>query len=226
MLDKYVVYLDESGDLGWKFDKPFQKGGSSRFFTIAGVIVLEEDMHRPERVMKSFRQYLAKKQNRQIPVSEEIKSTNLNGDEKSKFTEYLLREVEKAKFFKIFSITVRKEAVTSSIFKEDTNTLYNYMTKLGILESLAETSKITLIADQRITSTGEVYAFDSYLKTELAGTYNSSSHLEVHHKSSHSCRNIQCADIVTNLIWRSHEFQSDEYLEKFKHIVIPKKLFF
>ncbi len=25
MLDKYVVYLDESGDLGWKFDKPFQK---------------------------------------------------------------------------------------------------------------------------------------------------------------------------------------------------------
>jgi hypothetical protein len=70
------------------------------------------------------------------------------------------------------------------------------MTKLGILESLAETSKITLIADQRITSTGAVYAFDSYLKTELAGTSNSSSHLEVHHKSSHSCRNIQCADVV------------------------------
>jgi hypothetical protein len=100
------------------------------------------------------------------------------------------------------------------------------MTKLGILESLAETSQITLIADQRITSTGAVYAFDSYLKTELAGTYNSSSHLEVHHKSSHSCRNIQCADIVTNLIWRSYEFQSDEYFGKFKHVVISKKLFF
>ena len=31
------VYFDESGDLGWKFDKPYRQEGSSRFLTIAHI---------------------------------------------------------------------------------------------------------------------------------------------------------------------------------------------
>ena len=32
------VYLDESGDLGWKFDAPYRCGGSSRYLTISAII--------------------------------------------------------------------------------------------------------------------------------------------------------------------------------------------
>jgi hypothetical protein len=227
MFNEYYIYLDESGDLGWNFSGPYTKGGSSRYFTICGLVVCAQDKHRPERVMKKLREYCEKKHDILIPVGDEIKSTDLSGDSKGKFCEILLAEASKSKFFKVFSITVNKEKVaTASIFRNDTNTLYNYMTKVGIIEKVAEIDKLVLFADQRITSTDAKYAFDTYLKTELAGTFNSNATLEIHHKSSHSCRKIQCADIITNLIWRSHEFGSAEYLDKISHLVIDKKLFF
>jgi hypothetical protein len=33
------IYLDESGDLGWRFDKPYRYGGSSRYLTIVSLII-------------------------------------------------------------------------------------------------------------------------------------------------------------------------------------------
>lgn len=30
-----MAYLDESGDLGWKLDAPYDDGGSARYFVIA-----------------------------------------------------------------------------------------------------------------------------------------------------------------------------------------------
>ena len=34
-----VIYVDESGDLGWQFDQPFRAGGASRYLTVACLIV-------------------------------------------------------------------------------------------------------------------------------------------------------------------------------------------
>ncbi|QKS61694.1 DUF3800 domain-containing protein [Cupriavidus gilardii] len=34
-----TIYLDESGCLGWKLDAPYQRGGSSRHFTLAAAII-------------------------------------------------------------------------------------------------------------------------------------------------------------------------------------------
>jgi len=33
------IYIDESGDLGWKLDKPNRNGGSSKFITITGILI-------------------------------------------------------------------------------------------------------------------------------------------------------------------------------------------
>ena len=35
----YDVYFDESGDLGWSLDLPYRKGGSSRFFVVAYLLI-------------------------------------------------------------------------------------------------------------------------------------------------------------------------------------------
>jgi hypothetical protein len=37
------IYIDESGDLGWKLDKPNRHGGSSKFITITGIIISKEE---------------------------------------------------------------------------------------------------------------------------------------------------------------------------------------
>lgn len=49
------AYLDESGDLGWKFDQPFGEGGSSRFFVIAIAIGINEGFRRFGKVQDALR---------------------------------------------------------------------------------------------------------------------------------------------------------------------------
>ena len=51
-MTRSFIYLDESGDLGWKFDAPYRDGGSSRYITIAALIVPEESVHDPMRGMR------------------------------------------------------------------------------------------------------------------------------------------------------------------------------
>lgn len=48
------VYLDESGDLGWSLDKPFRYGGSSRYLTIAALIIPDNLRHLPKRIVKDI----------------------------------------------------------------------------------------------------------------------------------------------------------------------------
>jgi hypothetical protein len=46
------VYLDESGDLGWVFNLDYRRGGSSRYLTIAYIIMPRETHHLLGRLVK------------------------------------------------------------------------------------------------------------------------------------------------------------------------------
>jgi hypothetical protein len=37
------IYIDESGDLGWTLDKPNRNGGSSKYITITGIVISNEE---------------------------------------------------------------------------------------------------------------------------------------------------------------------------------------
>lgn len=53
-----VIYLDESGDLGWIFDAEYRRGGSSRYLTICAVITSDDKKHLPAReIKKLYKQY-------------------------------------------------------------------------------------------------------------------------------------------------------------------------
>jgi hypothetical protein len=49
-----IIYLDESGDLGWNFAAPYLDGGSSRFLTIGALCVPPEKKHLPKRVVRNL----------------------------------------------------------------------------------------------------------------------------------------------------------------------------
>ena len=51
---EYDVYFDESGDLGWKLNQPYRKGGSSQFFTIAYIIIPTDKNKYINRFIKQF----------------------------------------------------------------------------------------------------------------------------------------------------------------------------
>jgi len=49
-----IIYLDESGDLGWNFTAPFRNGGSSRYLTIAAVCVPSAKIALPKRAVRKL----------------------------------------------------------------------------------------------------------------------------------------------------------------------------
>ncbi len=49
-----LISLDESGDLGWKFDAPYRRGGSSRYLTIASLVITPNKKHLPKRLIKKL----------------------------------------------------------------------------------------------------------------------------------------------------------------------------
>ncbi len=59
------IFLDESGDLGWKFDKPYRAGGSSRFLTLAFLVVDETTHNYPRRLVRKFRKHYGMKSSRE-----------------------------------------------------------------------------------------------------------------------------------------------------------------
>ena len=65
------IYLDESGDLGWTLDKPHNNGGSSRYLTLAAVIVPTTKTYLITRVVRGI--YKARGRSK----SSELKSVEL-----------------------------------------------------------------------------------------------------------------------------------------------------
>lgn len=49
-----LAYMDESGDLGWKLDAPYQQGGSSRYFIVAIAVGIENKHRRFGKVMDAL----------------------------------------------------------------------------------------------------------------------------------------------------------------------------
>lgn len=54
MATSAFAYLDESGDLGWKLDQPFQDGGSSRYFVIAVAVGINQSYRRFGKVVEAL----------------------------------------------------------------------------------------------------------------------------------------------------------------------------
>lgn len=56
MAETALAYLDESGDLGWKLDKPYQHDGSSRYFVIGIAVGRNQKYRRIGKVIENPRE--------------------------------------------------------------------------------------------------------------------------------------------------------------------------
>ena len=219
-MEKYFAYLDESGDLGFKFDRPYMKGGSARYLTISTIIVHEEDKQRLDRVIKKFREK-AKFEHLEVHASD------LEIWQRKVFCDVFTHEAGKAtKFLKVYSITVSKQNVRHRLFTDFPNSLYNYSTGLGILDVIKDLDDVELFADARSTKLTGKYAFEEYLAAKLAGDMGHQGTFKIHMMDSKSSHGIQCADVIANTIWRSYEFGYGHNKEIFRSITRDKTLFF
>jgi hypothetical protein len=96
------IYLDESGDLGWILDKPYRFGGSSRYLTVAFLIVTSSCRQYPKRMIRKFRKRYGMRSDR------EIKGSELTDNQRIHFAKEALKLLNQGRELQVRAITVKK----------------------------------------------------------------------------------------------------------------------
>lgn len=219
-----LIYLDESGDLGWSFKQPYQHGGSSRILTIAAVACPEEKIKYLKRIVKGL--YIKRKR----PLKHELKSIDLNLTDKKFFVAELVKLKQAHPDIHLLSITVDKQRVANKL-RQDPNVLYNYMVKHLLLDLICSKKYVDLIPDARSEKVNASWNLRHYLqqmifeRNVLLSVENESCHVTPMESRDHL--ELQFIDYYAGLVWAQYEFGA-ELLSEFLSLdgIENKRLFF
>ncbi len=213
------VFIDEAGDLGWILDKPYRRGGSSRFLTLCFLLTPDALAKHPVRLVKRF------KQKHRIPRGEELKGKDLTGSQLEEFASKVGGLVQAHDQLKLLAITVQKDNVQPHT-REDPNKLYNYMIRLCLLDHLRGQTEAAIIPDPRSIKVASGNSMVDYLQTTLWFDLSSQTRLFHYPVESGKSNNLQLVDVVSHVVWSHHEDrQSTAYKLLAPHMVC-KHLFF
>jgi hypothetical protein len=214
-----VSYIDESGDLGWKFDMPNRAGGSSRYLTIAYLILPKEQIHIPTRLIKKvYNKY-------KLDSKIEKKGAGFTDKEASYIADLIINMLNTNDRMTISCITIKKENVHEHI-REDQNVIYNYSLVLSFAKRVKDFKAIKIIPDKRSVKINKGDQIDNYLKTKLWMELGSKVLIEYEPRESHSEENLWLIDWIANFTWRHYEDnRSDAFIKLSKRIIVDSLYF-
>lgn len=214
-----IVYLDESGDLGWTFDAPYRQGGSSRYLTVAALCVPAEKKHIPKRVIKALYHRF------RWPTAVERKWTDMDSAERAAFAAAAARMCADHPDIHLHGITVKKERVEAHI-RTDENKLYNYMIRLLILDCMVTQDRVTLVPDPRSIRVQSGSSLHDYLQIELWFSRKVKTQLLTSPMDSRHSKGVQFADMLAGLIQQRFEDKRFEHIRTCIRHLRLKRLFF
>jgi len=203
---KYM-FLDESGELGFNFNK-----GSTKFFTITLLICGVREKQELKRVIKKIRKRVLRKE---LKKSNEIKWNNSSDDIKKKIFE----RIERINF-EVFTIILDKSKVYDYL-KDKKHKLYNYLSNLIIAECSID-GKFELIVDRSKNKRSLRDDFDNYIRNNLK---RECSNLIIQHADSKSNGGLQVLDFISGAIFNKYEFNNLEFYNKIKERITTEKEF-
>jgi hypothetical protein len=212
------IYVDESGDLGWSFEHPYGHGGSSRFLTIAALIVPDDLDHLPKRKIKDLYAY------GKWDPKREKKWVEMAAGARLTFAINAVKLREKHACIGYKAIVVNKQNVNAN-FRRDSNKLYNYMIRLLLLDELAKHAHVTLIPDPRSIKVQNGRSLHHYLGA-LLYEMQAPTVLETEMRDSRDCRALQFADMLAGVVGTHYEFGKSEPFLTFGRHLATKHLFF
>ena len=193
-----TIYLDESGDLGFDFGKPYRIGGSSRFLTIGALCVPPAKKHLPKRLIKRLYDKFG------WNTAREKKWADMSGSARTEFAARARELCDNNTDICLHAITVKKERVMAHI-RNDSNKLYNYMIRLSLLDFMATHDLVTMIPDARAIKVESGNSLHDYLQIELWFTKLVETTLvTMPHDSQHSL-GIQFTDMLAGLVHTHYE---------------------
>ena len=221
-VDKAVaahIYLDESGDLGWQLEKPHNRGESSQYLVIAALVVPPQKDHLPERRLR----HLYK--SRHWQTANEKKWARMSPAARSAFAATAAGIARDHPDIGFRAIVVQKRNVMDHI-RTDPNKLYNYTTRLLLLEEMAQHDTIHFVPDPRSMRVESGRSLHDYLQTELWFTQGASTRLHTNPVDSKHCLNLQFTDMLAGAVQSHFEHGQDVYLAPLSAFIKVSKLYF
>lgn len=218
-VSRCVIYLDESGDLGFNFSAAYRTGGSSRHLTLAAVICQEQSNKHIKRFIRDF--YIA----RSIPAGSELKWVNLSAAYRTDFAKKAVSLAKQNSQISFATITVFKQRVQSHI-QADPNKLYNYMTGLFLLPIMKNYDEVCFVPDARSVKVKSGNSLHDYLQTKLWFDHGAATKLETHATDSEQCRPLHFTDYLCGAFQSHFEDRISEARNELVSHTACSKLFF
>lgn len=191
MTQHLSIYLDESGDLGFDFDKD----GTSDYFSIT--LLVCEDRETVDGIKKAvdrtIKNKLNKKKGKQKKLIQELKGSATTLDIKKYFFAQL-----PSTGWGLYCVTLKKERVWDHLkTRTGKSKLYNYLSRFVLKEIIfsSQLKTINLIVD-KCKNSKEIKDFDQYLVNQLQGVLpHPNVRLDISHLSSHRSQGLQAVDL-------------------------------
>ncbi len=213
------IYIDESGDLGFSFNRPYGKGGSSRYLTITCLLTPPKLSHKPKRLVKKLYKKL------KHPPQHELKAVDLQPADKVYFAQKAKDLLVHNPEIKIFAMTAKKTRVQQHI-RKDPNKLYNYMLGLLLPERIKRYPQVNLIPDERSIKVKSGNSLVDYLQINVWFVLKAKTIIKYWPSESSRVLNIQFTDYVSNIIWNKYERGHDTAFNILRQKISCKTLFF
>ena len=209
-----IIFLDESGDLG--FD--FQKKKSSNFFVIT--LLVCHNKAATDSFKTAVNRTLKNKlnQRKKSRIVQELHATKI----KFEIKKYFYNQIKNFDW-SIYVVILNKknvfENLTSKLGKKKLyNFLSNYILKKVDLSSVGST--VTLVVDKS-KNKEEIEDFNGYLENQLEGLLPLTVPLNIYHEDSMSNFGLQAADLFSWGVYRKYEQDDQEWYDLFcKQIVV------
>lgn len=159
-MPKIIAFFDESGDLGWKLDAPYRKGGSSRFFSIASVHG-DGDVHR--RAGKVIKKLWAEQG---WTSKHEKKWNNISATAKLNFCTIAAEFAKNNTDIKL-SVAVVEKAKVAVHLRPDQHLFYAHLATQLIVEDLLLSKEVSVCPDELNAGTGSANLLQHLLRHEL-----------------------------------------------------------
>lgn len=204
------IFLDESGDLGFKLS-------SSKWFILT--IVFTDNHRQIEKTIKKVRAQLKKKHKRVA----ELHAYHSQESTRIKLLEYLAKED-----LKILCIILNKKRVHTDL-QNQKNYLYNYTANILLdrlyNKKIIDTDQpIDLYLDQKETNKFLKKNFENYLRYNL--TKKGQKKITINIKPSHTEKCLQAVDFISWAIFRKYELGDKKYYNIIKEKIIGENKLF
>jgi hypothetical protein len=191
------VYLDESGDSGFKFDR-----GSSRYFVLT--LLLVDDPIPLQLAIDELRTSLG------FVTGNEFKFYHSSHEVRLSFLRMLRRQSFSAR-----ALVIDKTLITRRHMRQR-ETFYSYLVRM-ILEHDNDTIRdALLILDESVKSKKSKQHLSTYLRRELNTDRNAPKIRGVRYHDSQTDNLVQAADMICGAIYARYYRENDAYLREIR----------